>query len=121
MQNAVTIQDVRALVERLDSARSQEFELAREVNIWEREVKEIKALAVQAAYDNKEINTKNNDTRSAGEKAAVAAHSGVAATTEELDMARLRLDNAKAVRMSLEDEASLTRAWLYSQAGMPLG
>jgi septal ring factor EnvC (AmiA/AmiB activator) len=120
--------NIRPLVDRKRMARIQELELARDVRALEKEVESLerelehtKAVVVQAAYENEEINPKNKETRSAGEDAAVARSPQVAVLEEQIDklwtgrleQARRDYDLAKVERETLEDTISLTRAVLY--------
>lgn len=128
MSEVFNFKDIRPLVDRRRMRRIQELELARDIQALEYEIERLererdhaKAVVVQAAYENEEINTKNSDTRSAGEDAAVARSPQVASLEEQIDklqterLPQMRKDRdlAKVEREALDDTISLTRALLY--------
>lgn len=77
-----------------------------------------KVRSIQEAYATGAIDSKNQDTRKAGEAAAVELSSALPFLQEYEREACQNFEQAEIDRKCIEAEMSLTKAWLYSQSAI---
>ncbi len=106
--------EIKPLVRKLHEARLKELHERRNLAGAKHALERKKALVVQAAYDAGEINAKNKDTREAGEADVLARSEVYQTSVAQVEVYERAVSRAEIDRLALEDEVSLTRAWLYS-------
>ncbi len=106
--------EIKPLVRQLHKARLEELGAQRDLAEAQHALERERALVIQAAYDAGEINPKNKDTRDAGEADALARSETYQTILDQVAACERAVGIDKINRLALEDEVSLTRAWLYS-------
>jgi hypothetical protein len=110
-------QEIRELAESYGQSLGVEYEAKADANAAATEVERIASIIIGAGYADGTIDGKNAETRKAQEREALAKSPEYTAAKEAQAIADDQAALNEINRKQLEALVSLTKAWLYSQAG----
>ena len=106
-----------ALTENLADVQKEEYQQFANLTQAKLNLEEARALSLSLAYHNGEIVGKNTDERQRKETVFLSNDDAYQAALQNENKIDKYYQMAKIERQRIENEISLTKAWLYSQRG----